>query len=199
MPFRFQAKYGLLTYSDCGDLDGFVVSDYLGTLGLECIVAREIHPTTGGTHLHVFFQAENKFTTRNERIFDVEGFHPNISPSRGTPWEGYDYAIKDGDVVAGGLSRPVETDSRTKRNREDDAEKMRMIKKAKTKEEFLEEAENQLGTAFLKSYIGIRALANDRFKPKEEIYQHPQSVKVHAIPELEEWVEKNLRRDRQGG
>jgi len=39
----------------------------------------------------------------------VGGFHPNISKSLGTPEKGYDYAIKDGDVVSGGLERPIPT------------------------------------------------------------------------------------------
>ena len=49
---------------------------------------------------------ERQFETRNVRLFDVDGCHPNISPIRRTPEAAYDYAIKDGDVVAGGLERP---------------------------------------------------------------------------------------------
>jgi len=100
------SKYGLLTYPQCGDLDEWAVSDHLSALGAECIIAREVHPNTGGVHLHVFFAFESKFRSRNVRVFDVLGRHPNLSPSRGTPEKGYDYAIKDGDVVAGGLARP---------------------------------------------------------------------------------------------
>lgn len=100
------SKYVLLTFAQCGDLDEWAVSDHLSTLGAECIVAREVHPVTGGVHLHVFAQHERKFRSRSVRFFDVEGRHPNVVPSRGTPEKGYDYAIKDGDVVAGGLERP---------------------------------------------------------------------------------------------
>jgi len=39
-------------------------------------------------------------------VFDVEGRHPNIAPSKRTPEKGYDYAIKDGDVVFQSLDRP---------------------------------------------------------------------------------------------
>lgn len=75
-------------------------------LGAECIVARE-HHEDGGLHLHCFADFGRKFRSRATDIFDVDGHHPNIEPSRGTPEKGYDYAIKDGDVVAGGLERPV--------------------------------------------------------------------------------------------
>jgi len=100
------SKYVLLTYAQCGDLDEWNVSDMLSALGAECIIARELHNETGGLHLHVFADFGRKFRSRNVRIFDVDGRHPNVSPSRGTPEKGYDYAIKDGDVVAGGLERP---------------------------------------------------------------------------------------------
>lgn len=100
------SKYVLLTYSQCGDLDEWAVSNHLSTLNAECIIAREVHPTTGGVHLHVFAAHERKFRSRSVRFFDVEGRHPNVVPSRGTPEKGYDYTIKDGDVVAGGLARP---------------------------------------------------------------------------------------------
>lgn len=100
------SKYVLLTYSQCGDLDEWAVSDHLSSLGAECIIARELHPRTGGVHLHVFVDFGRKFRSRRVDILDVEGRHPNVSPSKGTPEKGYDYAIKDGEVVAGGLERP---------------------------------------------------------------------------------------------
>lgn len=100
------SRYVLLTYAQCGNLDEWVVNDHLAALNAECIIAREVHPTTGGVHLHVFVDFGRKFRSRSPQVFDVDGRHPNVSPSRGTPEKGYDYAIKDGDVIAGGLGRP---------------------------------------------------------------------------------------------
>jgi len=105
MPFKFEAKYGLLTYAQCQNLDPFRVVTHLSEIGAECIIGREDH-SNGGTHLHAFFMFERKFATRNERIFDVDGFHPNIVRGYGTPEKGWDYATKDGNIVAGGLQRP---------------------------------------------------------------------------------------------
>ncbi|AXL65879.1 replication-associated protein [Giant house spider associated circular virus 1] len=105
MSFRFNHKYVLLTYAQCGDLDGFAVMEKISSLGAECIVARE-HHEDGGVHLHVFCEFERKFRSRRADVFDVDGVHPNIEPSKGTPEKGYDYAIKDGDVICGGLARP---------------------------------------------------------------------------------------------
>ena len=108
MTFRLQARYVLLTYAQCGELDLFKVCNHLAALDAECIIGRETHDD-GGTHLHAFVDFGRKYRTRNERQFDVDGYHPNIQPSKGTPEKGYDYAIKDGDVVAGGLERPTPT------------------------------------------------------------------------------------------
>ena len=104
MPFNFNARYALLTYSQCGDLDGWEVSNHFTKLRAECIVAREAH-ADGGIHLHAFvdFGPGRKFRSRRSDVFDVGGFHPNISPTHSTPQSGFDYACKDGDIVAGDL------------------------------------------------------------------------------------------------
>lgn len=104
MTLHINAKYVLLTYAQCGTLDGFAVMDRISSLGGECIVAREQH-ADGGVHLHVFVDFGRKFRSRKTDVFDVDNRHPNIVPSRGTPEKGYDYATKDGDVICGGLLR----------------------------------------------------------------------------------------------
>lgn len=103
--FHCNARYFLITYAQCGDLSEWDVLEHIGSLGAECIIARENHQTLG-VHLHVFVDFGRKFRSRKTDVFDVHGRHANIQPSRGTPEKGYDYAIKDGDVVAGGLERP---------------------------------------------------------------------------------------------
>lgn len=106
MSFIVQSRYVLLTYAQCGELDPFRVMDAVGDLGGECIIGKE-HHADGGLHLHVFCDFGRKLRSRKVDVFDVDGIHPNISCSYGTPEKGYDYAIKDGDVVCGGLGRPI--------------------------------------------------------------------------------------------
>lgn len=105
MSFAFNSRYVLLTYSQSRGLSEWDVLDKISSLGAECIIGREDHKD-GGTHLHVFVDFGRKFRSRKTNVFDVGEWHPNVSPSKGTPEKGYDYAIKDGDVVAGGLERP---------------------------------------------------------------------------------------------
>jgi hypothetical protein len=106
MSFNFHARYALITYSQCGDLCPWSVVELFSTLSAECIIGREDHED-GGTHLHAFVDFGKKYRTRDCRKFDVGGCHPNVEPSRGTPEKGWDYAVKDGNVVAGGLERPT--------------------------------------------------------------------------------------------
>lgn len=110
MSFILNARYALLTYSQCGDLDPFAIVNMLSDMGAECIIGRERHEN-GGTHLHCFVDFGRKFRSRKTDIFDVGDQHPNISKSLGTPEKGYDYACKDGDIVAGGLTRPEPSSS----------------------------------------------------------------------------------------
>lgn len=115
MSFFTNGRYFLVTYAQCGDLSEWNVMDLFSSLGAECIIARELHEDLG-LHLHCFVDFDRKFRSRKTSIFDVDGRHPNIVRSYGTPWAGYDYACKDGDVVCGGLARPREPRSKPTRN-----------------------------------------------------------------------------------
>nr|QWY79442.1 MAG: replication-associated protein [Cressdnaviricota sp.] len=163
------SKYVLLTFAQCGDLDEWNVSDHLSALGAECIVAREVHPTTGGVHLHVFVDFGRKFRSRNVRVFDVDGRHPNVVPSRGTPEKGYDYAVKDGDVVAGGLERP-----RPRGGMSSGAESIRNVAGlCESTTEFLELFDEMDRGTLFKSFTNIRSYADWRFAPEPEPYVPP--------------------------
>lgn len=111
MSFDFHARYGLFTYSQSGTLSEWEVLDKFVSLGAECIIAREQH-ADGGTHLHVFADWGKRRRFRRSDTWDVHDHHPNIVPSRGTPGTGWDYCTKDGEVVAGGLERPGDEDTR---------------------------------------------------------------------------------------
>lgn len=129
--FSFSARYVLLTYAQSGDLSEWAVLDHFSTLGAECIIGREDH-ADGGTHLHVFADFGRKKQSRRSDFFDVGGVHPNIVPSRGRPEGGWDYATKDGCIVAGGLGRPGTSGLPEARN------KWSEIVSAESREEFFE-------------------------------------------------------------
>nr|UQB76395.1 replication associated protein [Flumine genomovirus 2] len=197
--FRFQARYALITYSQCGDLDPFTVSDHFSILGAECIIGREMH-VDGGCHLHAFIDFGKKFNSRNTRVFDVGGCHLNIEQSRGKPWVGYDYAIKDGDVVAGGLDRPDEPDG-SGNSVPNAHERWTQIVAAETRGEFFELLSKLDPSAMVRSWTQCRAYADHRYRVDRDRYITPDGVHIDTehVEELSGWVRENLLRFKDGG
>lgn len=194
MPFRFAAKYGLLTYPQCGELDPWRIVSMLGELGAECIIGRESH-ADGGLHLHAFFMFERKFESRNVRVFDVDGCHPNIVRGYSKPKEGATYATKEGDVVAGGLDiSSLGTD--VPKSSGPWAE----ILLADTREEFFEACKALAPRALLCSFTSLRCYADWRYRPIPTPYEHPRglSFDTTAYPELSAWVSHNLEGHQSG-
>ncbi|UDN67426.1 replication-associated protein [robinz virus RP_99] len=166
------SKYVLLTYAQSGDLDGWAVNDHMSSLGAECIVAREIHPTTGGVHLHVFVDFGRKFRSRSVRVFDVDGRHPNVNPSRGTPEKGFDYAIKDGEIVAGGLGRPEPRGGLAS-----GAGKVSNVAHlCENQDEFLELHDEMDRDNLIKGFTNIRAYAKWRYGNNLPEYESPRGI-----------------------
>lgn len=189
MPFRFAAKYGLLTFPQCGSLDGFEVSDMLSGLGAECIVGRENHEN-GGVHLHAFFMFDRKFESRDVRVFDVGGHHPNVVRGYGTPEKGWDYATKDGDVVAGGLARPSPSGV------SEAGDKWAEIILAEDRDEFFDRCKRLAPRALLCSFVSLRTYADWRYRRDPAPYQSPEGLEftTENHRELDAWVAENLGR-----
>lgn len=167
-PFEFNAKYVLVTYAQCGDLDPWRVMERFSSLGAECIIGRE-HHEDGGLHLHVFADFGRKFRSRKTDILDVDGRHPNIVPSEGTPEKGYDYAIKDGDVVCGGLARP---EPRRVGNGST-VEKWSRITQAEDRDEFWALCHELDPKAAACNFNALSKYADWRFAEKPTEYEHP--------------------------
>lgn len=185
--FRFQAKYGLITYAQCGDLDPWRVVSRISELGGECIIGRETH-ADGGLHLHAFCQFEPKLRSSDPRVFDVDGHHPNIQPSFGRPEVGYDYAIKDGDVVAGGLERPGTQQAAT-------PSKWATIVASETEDEFWAAVASLDPRALCVNFTSLRAYAGHRYRVDRHPYRTPAGIcfDTGAVPELDRWVECEMR------
>lgn len=183
-PFFFNAQYFLVTYAQCGDLDPWAVNDHFASLGAECIVGRESHADEG-THLHAFVDFGRKFRSRDARKFDVDGRHANVSPSKRNPAGGYDYAIKDGEVVAGGLARPSLDGTVF------DGDKWSEIVRAESEPEFWEVVRRLDPKALCCNYSNLRKYADFAYKPKPEVYEHPAGLdfELGVVPELATWGE----------
>lgn len=170
MSFAFNSRYVLLTYSQSGDLDHWHVLDRISELGGECIIAREDHKD-GGTHLHVFVDFGRKFRSRKADVFDVGGRHPNVSASKGTPEKGFDYAIKDGDVVAGGLARPNRAISSGSTY-----SKWSEIEGAESRSQFFELLAELDPESLIKSFSSVSKFADWKFRADPPTYESPPGI-----------------------
>lgn len=187
MPFAFNSRYVLLTYAQCGDLCHWKVLDCIGGLGAECIIARELHEDLG-LHLHVFVDFGRKFRSRKTDIFDVDGRHPNINPSRGTPEKGYDYTIKDGDVVAGGLERPQRATGTGKT-----FDLWSQIAGAEDRNEFWHLCEELDPKSLCCSFGQLQKYADWRFAEDPPVYEHPTGFDFVGgdVDGRDDWVSRS--------
>lgn len=183
----FQVKnrrYVLLTYSQAGEgFDYWAVLDLFAQLRAECIIGRELHADEG-VHYHVFVDFGRLFSSRKTDIFDVGGRHPNILPIGKTPAKAYDYACKDGDVVAGGLERP---------GRDTDIDPDNFWAAAtscQSSEEFLHFCDQLAPRDFIRGFTQFRAYAGWKWDSGELPYDQPSNVTfdTSAADGLDEWL-----------
>lgn len=188
MSFHCNARYFLVTYSQCGDLDEWAVNDLFASLGAECIVARE-HHVAGGVHLHVFVDFGRKFRSRKTDVFDVGGFHPNIEPTRWTPESGYDYATKNGEIVAGGLARPEERPVGHSTSHSKWAE----IASARSREEFWSLCEELDPKALVTSFPSLQKYADWNFRDIPTPYVTPPGITfdVSRYAGCDDWLQQS--------
>lgn len=186
-PFKFAAKYGLFTYAQCDDLDPFAVVDHFASLRAECIIGREDH-ADGGHHLHAFVMWERRFETTSTRKFDVAGRHPNISPGYGTPEQGWDYAVKDGDVVAGGLERPGGNSV------DKSGAKWSEIVAADTAEDFWRTVRQLDPRALCISFPALQKFVEWNYRTDPAEYASPAGIQfdISGSPGLDGWCGANL-------
>jgi len=188
MTFDFHCRYGLFTYSQSDGLDHWKVLDHFTKLGAECIIGKESH-ADGGTHLHVFADWGHRKRFRTAHFADVDNYHPNIVPSRGTPALGWDYATKDGDVVAGGLGRPSDTTISMVRK----DEVWHRILDASTREEFWELVRELAPADLARCYPNLSKYCDWRYAPPSIGYNGPTRgdirFSLQGHPGLLRWLE----------
>lgn len=191
--FSFRSRYALLTYSQCGELDAWAILCLLSEVPAECIIGREDH-ADGGTHLHAFVDFGERYFTSDPRRFDVSGYHPNIQPCGRTPGTMYDYAIKDGDVVYGGLERPGREDVLGSGNVWD------RIVDAQTAGEFWDLVRALAPRVLLTNFNSLRGYVEWKYKPEVAPYVTPPGVMcdVSGVEELGQFVSKNLSGNASG-
>lgn len=192
--FTTNSRYVLLTYSQADTLDYWKIVELVGSLGGECIIGRE-HHVDGGIHFHAFVDFGRKFRSRRADVFDVDGCHPNITKSYGNAAGGFDYATKDGDVVAGGLARPGDGEDQAMQGSDTWYQAMQ----AETRDEFFALLEQCAPKNLILNFPAISRFADWRFEKKADTYSTPEgNFDLSGCPGLNSWVENNLLRANRG-
>lgn len=122
---RVSLSQVLLTYPQCPKSVDDLISWLKGLDGYECCVAcHEPHETTEGDHLHAWVKFQKKRVIASstlQKMFDWEGYHPNIQLVKRSPKDKADtvkYIMKHGDwradncnvkeIVKGGTTKSHE-------------------------------------------------------------------------------------------
>ena len=187
--FDLHARYVLLTYPQCGELAPERVGEHLESItGTKCVIGRENH-ADGGIHLHCFVDFGRKRRFRNARAFDVEGHHPNVSPSKGTPEKGWDYATKDGDTVWATLDRPGESGG----GRVSNVEKWSLITGAVDRESFWRLVHELDPKSAACNFRQLQAYCDWKYAPVKPEYSTPVGISFVGgeLDGRDEWVRQS--------
>lgn len=77
--FRLQAKHIFLTYPQYECDKRLLLQHLQGLYPIQrAIIARELH-ADGNPHMHCYIEFKKKISTTNQRRFDYDGKHPNVS------------------------------------------------------------------------------------------------------------------------
>lgn len=105
---RFQSKKYLLTYPKCTLTKEEVSKALQDQHDLKTFtIARELHQD-GTPHIHAVIILSSSPNTTNMRLFDIDGFHPNIKtlPTNADVTRAIKYIKKDGDYITN-LEEPL--------------------------------------------------------------------------------------------
>lgn len=183
------AKYCLLTYAQTPPgFNYWNILDICTNLQAECLIGEELHQD-GGKHYHVFVDFGRKFSSRVTELFDIGNIHPNIERVGRTPWCAFDYVTKDGNVVAGGATRPIEG------HHKPENDKWETITSAESRDDYFRLLHELAPKQLITSFPSICKYADWKFAPRPILYETPPewTFDIHAYDDLGAWVSGNIR------
>lgn len=182
--FRFESTSAFLTYPRCTLTKEQVLDALSAKLDIKFYrIARELHED-GTPHIHAVVKLNRQLRTRDQRYFDIDGFHPNIQTPRSLK-NVCEYVSKDGDVLD---TFPA---SSTKHSWAD------ILPACTTRDEFLVHMRTHFPRDFIINLDRILNFADYHYKPVLPPYVNDYDFT--AVPEpLLEWLSGNLIRPTPG-
>lgn len=175
--FRINAKRYFLTYPQCGELTRESVRDMLvSTHGAQYYcVARESH-SDGNYHIHAYGEWCGPFSSRDVRIFDVDGCHPNIQPVRSTK-RVLEYILKDdGDAISN--VQPMDGGGRVSYGT--------ILGEANSRDDFLARVASSHPRDYVVFHQRLREFCDARY-PEERVEYVPRWTEFDEPAGLREW------------
>jgi hypothetical protein len=198
--FRIRAQRFLLTYSNLPEeFDWDALGPSIKALSEKSkyvVVSREIAPTTGLPHAHVFIDFGLTYIVNSPDEFDYDNHHPNIEGIRVTPHKAADYVKKDGDIIYEWGTPP---DKPKSKETKDDIWKG-IMDKVTTADEFIERALKRAPRDTILHFSQIQAFAQHRYGDKAPEYDGADVTPHYdRYPQLKSWVEDQLHAEREPG
>lgn len=189
--FRFDNKRVFLTYSQALNLERDELFNFLRGLINEpkyIVVARELHGD-GGQHFHAVIDFGKRFRSRDVRVFDIGGYHPNISAiSTANEYTNkVNYTKKDGDFVELGEYEEAPARRHKQQHWAD------LIDGSSDRNEFMAKAKAVAPRDFILQNDKFEAFAEKYFNaPEEFVSDYVRGDFEYEPPELKTWVEDVL-------
>jgi len=186
MSYRFNAKQIFLTYSQCTLTKERVLEffDERWTLEGHC-VSKENH-ADGGTHIHAYFRFTRKLDLTGPRVFDIDGFHPNVVPNVRSPKKCLEYVQKDGDFIASADIVAMIEKSGPKKTWKD------LVEECTTRSDFMRAAFDYSPRDFVLNLERIEYFANYHYRDAVPEYVQPD-YDWNVPTALTDWAEINVR------
>jgi len=183
MVFQLCSKNILLTYAQC-NLSKQTVLERLRLLcdTVYITVSEELHED-GRPHIHAYLALDTPFRSRNERIFDIGGFHPNIVSNIRAPAKCKDYVQKHGNFVEEGEPPALKR-------------KWDELNDTTSKAEFLSTALEISPRDYYMNLERLQYAANYKFKYSAPEYVHDITLQFNITDDMKTWVEQRMERDR---
>lgn len=176
---QLNAKQFLLTYPQSNfELDGY--KEWAVSLGaVKGIVSSELHQD-GALHRHALLLFADAFRTRDLRVFDYQGRHPNIIANIRSLKGAIEYVKKDGDTVTWGN---WEEEKRTWQD---------LIVNSDNVEQFMGAVCKHYARDYVLQYDRVKSFAELHYA-RSEAFDYASEFTDFNVPEsLQSWVTDNL-------
>lgn len=181
MPFRLSCKNIFLTYPQCPLPKERVLAHLQSLLDCEYIKVCQERHEDGALHLHAILLCSTKKNIRNERFFDLDGFHPNVQAVKDVQSSLKYLDKEDPDPLSFGTPPPVKR-------------KWGEVLEATSSEQALALVAEISPRDYVLSHDRVLSFVAKRFKPTVAPYVPPFSFPV-VPPVVQQWLDqRSVRR-----